>query len=362
MKTIKVPTQPAYEVRIGRGTLSEVGAGAARFARLAVLTDDNVGPLYGKRLSGLERAPSLTVPPGETSKGFGTLERVLDFMVETGLDRRSCLVLLGGGVIGDLGGLAASLFMRGIAFVQVPTTLLAQVDSSVGGKTAINLRGGKNLAGTFHQPSLVITDTNTLATLDEDEYRSGLGEVVKSALIEGESALALLEQETRGILRRDPGVMERVVEQCVRTKAAIVARDPIEGGERKALNLGHTFAHGIEHAAGYGRIPHGLAVAVGLMLSLRASRELGLAKDPDLITRVGQLLGKLCLPAHLDDLRSDYRVTLEPADLTRGMAHDKKGSASAPRFVLLEKAGQWKLDVEAPAGVVEELLARAPRV
>lgn len=358
MKIVRVATEPAYEVRIGRGLLASVAHETSEFTQSAIVTDRNVARLYSDALAGLENAPRLAVEPGEASKSLVELERVLDFMAESSLDRESCLITLGGGVVGDLGGLAASIFMRGIAFVQVPTTLLAQVDASVGGKTAINLRAGKNLAGTIHQPSLVITDTSTLATLDDDEYRSGLGEVVKSALIEGEHAIVQLESEVDAIARRDPDVLAVIVEACVRTKASIVARDPYEHGERKKLNLGHTFAHAIEHAAGYGKIPHGIAVATGTMLALQTSGELGLLADRELPARVACLLDRLLVPHEMETLRAQYACRLAPDELLAGLRHDKKRRQGRTRCVLPRNVGAIEVDVDMEPSQMTRLLSR----
>jgi 3-dehydroquinate synthetase len=247
--------------------------------------------------------------------------------------------------------------MRGIALVQVPTTLLAQVDSSVGGKTAVNLQRGKNLAGTFHQPSLVVADTDTLSTLSDEEYRSGLGEVVKSALIEGEQAFAHLEQHADRIVERDREVLAETIAVSVRTKAEIVARDPHERSERKALNLGHTFAHGIEHAAGYGKIPHGVAVGVGILLSLSVSRQMGLLEESSLPERVRDLLLRLGMSTSLDALRRASRTPLSTADILAGAWHDKKGSAGRPRLVLLEAPGKVRLDVDSSFELLGRCLA-----
>jgi 3-dehydroquinate synthase len=285
------------------------------------------------------------------------LEHVLDFLVAAGLDRRSTLVVLGGGVLGDLGGLAAALFMRGIACVQCPTTLLAQVDSSVGGKTAVNLPAGKNLAGAFHQPACVLADTEVLATLPDDELCSGLGEVVKSALVGDGELLALLEREAAAILARDAELLGEVVARCVRVKAAIVARDEEERGERRLLNLGHTFAHAIEHAAGFGRIPHGIAVGVGLVLALRASERAGLLAESELPERVGALLSRLGLPADLAALRARSGTRLAPEEILAGMRHDKKGRSARPAFVLVHGLGRLALDQEIDERVLAEFFA-----
>ena len=358
MKTVRVATDPPYEVRVGRGLLAELAAETARFPRRGLLTDERVGALYLERLSGID-APSLAVPAGEASKSLATLERVLDFMAGAGLERSSCLLALGGGVVGDLAGLAASLYMRGIAVVQVPTTLLAQVDASVGGKTAVNLAAGKNLAGTFHQPALVVCDVETLATLEREDFESGLGEVVKSAILEGEDALRHLERARARIRARDPDALAEIVERCVRLKASIVVRDPKEEGARRALNLGHTFAHAIEKAAGYGRVPHGSAVAVGLTLALRASSDIGLLEDAGLVDRVRQLLLDLAVPADLGSLRERYGVELFPAAIVAGMSHDKKNVGGTLRLVLPVRAGRVELGVELDGPDLARSLASA---
>lgn len=352
--TVRVATARPYDVHVGAGNLARVRDELAGNAA-AVLTDANVEGLYLAEL-GLD-APCHVVPAGEDSKSLTTLERVLDFCVSEGLSRRSRLVALGGGVIGDLGGLAASLYQRGIEFVQVPTTLLAQVDSSVGGKTAVNLAGGKNLAGTFHQPCVVIADTETLKTLSEPEYQSGLGEVIKTALIGDADLFELLEREHAAVRDRDPETMISVVERCVRVKARVVAADEREGGPRKSLNLGHTFGHAIEHSAGYGTIPHGIAVATGLMLAAQASERASLLRDTTLSLRLRALLEKFDLPTDLTSLRNRYGVALSPESLIEGMRHDKKGEAGEPRFVLLESLGQPRWDDALEGALLSELLA-----
>ena len=356
MRTVRVATDPAYEVRIGRGILGEVARSTSGYSKRAVVTDDRVAALHLGRLAELG-APSLAVPAGEGSKRIATLERVLEFLAASDLDRSSCVVALGGGVVGDLAGLAASLYMRGIAVVQAPTTLLAQVDASVGGKTAVDLEAGKNLAGTFHQPAMVLADTETLATLPEVEYRSGLGEVVKSALIEGEAALAGLERSLAAITERDPDALAEVVERCVRLKAGIVERDPRERGERKKLNLGHTFAHAIERAAGYGTVPHGVAVAVGIVLALETSRSIGLLADPALPERTKVLLRALGMPNDLRTLREASGARLSQEELLAGMRHDKKGAAGSPRLVLPRRAGTIDFDVQVEPGRIAAVLA-----
>ena len=349
---VDVGTAAPYRVLIGRPVLSRVEACIAG-ARAFVLSDTNVEPLHRELLRGLEEAPTLAIEPGEASKSLGVLEELLEAMAAAGLDRGSVLVAFGGGVVGDLGGLAASLYMRGIDVVQCPTTLLAQVDASVGGKTAVNLPAGKNLAGTFHQPRAVFADTEVLATLPDEELAAGLGEVVKTALVGGEELLARVETAADRLVARDPDALADAVAGCVRVKAEVVARDEREGGPRKVLNLGHTFAHAIERAAGYGRIPHGVAVGTGLVLALALSRQLGVLRDDDLPDRVTALIERLGLCATLDGLRSRYDVPLKPDALLAGARHDKKGRASEPALVLPRAAGDIETDVPAGGAVAE---------
>jgi len=342
-RSITVQTDPSYPVFIGPGALLEHAELCASSA--ALLADERVFELYGGQL---ERAglPVHLMPEGEAAKSLAELERALDFLCGERLDREATLLVLGGGAATDLGGLAASLYLRGVAWIACPTTLLAMVDASVGGKTAVNLKSGKNLAGSFHQPSAVIADTSTMKSLSGEEYTSGLGELLKTALIEGESSLAALESETAGLLERDPEVIADAVTRAVTTKARIVAADPKELGPRKALNLGHTFAHAIEQAAGPGLIPHGVAVGVGCALALRAAARLQLLTDTALPARFTQLAQALGLPTELSALRESTGAALQPEALISAMSHDKKAKAGAPRFVLPRAAGDLALDVE----------------
>lgn len=322
----------------------------------AVLTDANVAPLYLEHLQ-LGDAPVLVVEPGEDAKSFTQLEAVLDFLCESDVDRGGVLFTLGGGVVSDLGGLAASLHLRGIDVVHVPTTLLAQVDASIGGKTAVNLRAGKNLAGAFHPPLEVLIDPSVLTTLPELEFQSGLGEVLKSALVGSPELLDLLEREVAGIQARDPQVLGQVVDACLEVKARVVAADEFESGERATLNLGHTFAHAIEHAAGFGRVPHGVAVGVGLALALEASERAGCLLDRDLPERVTGLLAALRLPASLAELEERFKLDWTTADLAGGLRHDKKARGGVPQFVLLERAGTARWGERLDQALLLELLA-----
>jgi 3-dehydroquinate synthetase len=301
----------------------------------------------------------VALPRGEDAKTWPVLERALEALAAARLDRRSAVVTFGGGATTDLGGLAASLYMRGIAVVHCPTTLLAQVDAAVGGKTGLNLSAGKNLAGTFHQPRAVLCDTEVLATLDASELRSGLGEVVKAAVLGAPGLLAALERDAAHLVAGDAAALATAVEASVRLKAGVVASDERESGPRRALNLGHTFAHAIEHAAGYGRIPHGVAVAVGITLALEAARATGRLEEADLPGRVRTLLGALGLPATLGELRQGSGAALAPADLARAMELDKKSAQGALALVLPRAVGRVDLDVRPPAGLVESLLAAA---
>jgi len=359
-RIVAVQVDPPYSVHVGAGLVGEVARRAEGWSRTFVLTDANVERLFGDIARGWPSAFVHAVAPGEDSKSFAMLERVLDAMVAAGCDRSSGLVAFGGGVVGDLGGLAAGLFHRGIPFVQAPTTLLAMVDSSVGGKTAVNLASGKNLAGIFHQPAEVYADTRFLATLPDDEYRSGLGEVIKTAVIDG-PLFARLGELAPDIARREPEALAEVAEACVRVKARIVARDPFEQGERKLLNLGHTFAHAIEHAAGYGRIPHGVAVAVGVVLAAESGRAAGLAVEAGFVESLRSLARELDVPASLDALRHGYGIELHPDALLWAMARDKKARAGHPLYVVPFGPGAVERDVDLPEPSVMAALGQLRR-
>jgi 3-dehydroquinate synthase len=343
LRSITVETVPAYPVHIGPGALtahSELVSSAS-----ALVADERVHGLHGGLIQGAQ-LPTHLLPEGEQAKSLKELERALEFLCDEQLDRDSTLLVLGGGAATDLGGLAASLYLRGVSWIACPTTLLAMVDASVGGKTAVNLKSGKNLAGSFHQPAAVIADTDTLQTLSGAEYTSGLGELLKTALIDGEGFLSFLEAEQSGLLARESDIIAEAVQRSVATKARIVASDPNEAGPRKALNLGHTFAHAIEQAAGPGLLPHGIAVAVGCALALKASEDTGLLIDPELPKRFARLAAALGLPTQLTTLREATSLKLSPEELFSAMSHDKKSSAGAPRFVLPRCAGDIALDVE----------------
>ncbi|MDP8916396.1 MAG: 3-dehydroquinate synthase, partial [Pseudomonadota bacterium] len=279
-----------YDVRVGRGLLDGAGAEIApllKRPRLAVVADAAVAGLHWTRLrdgllAGGVESELITVPPGEGSKSFAELERLCGRLLDLGLDRGDAIAAFGGGVVGDLAGLAAAIYKRGVDFIQIPTTLLAQVDSSVGGKTAIDTQHGKNLIGAFHQPRLVLADTAVLATLPARELRAGLAEVIKAALIEDADLFAALERDAAAVLALQPGPLAAAVARSVRIKAAIVAEDEHEtGGRRALLNLGHTFGHALEAEAGYEGLLHGEAVALGCALAFRFSAAQGLCDPSD---------------------------------------------------------------------------------
>jgi 3-dehydroquinate synthase len=284
MRTFRVELGPdAHPVHVGAGALDQTG-GLAREAgltagRALIVTDSNVARLYGERatasLAAAGFAPrTLEIAAGEQSKSFDTLERVYDAIVEAELDRSSAVFALGGGVVGDLAGFAAATYMRGVALVQLPTTMVAQVDSALGGKTAINHPRAKNLIGAFYQPRLVVADVATLESLPDREFREGLAEVIKYAAIMDAPMVEELEHGLDAIMRRDPVALERMVTRSLHHKATIVASDTRESGLRKILNYGHTAGHALEASSGYGSFLHGEAVAIGMVAAGRLSQAL----------------------------------------------------------------------------------------
>jgi 3-dehydroquinate synthase len=334
----------AYDILIGRGLLAEAGARIAPLGAraAAIVSDETVAPLHGNRLiSSLAergiRSDTILVPPGEGSKSYEALARVCDAVLAARIERGDLVVALGGGVVGDLAGFAAAVVRRGLRFVQIPTTLLAQVDSSVGGKTGINSRHGKNLIGAFHQPSLVLADTSLLDTLPPRELRAGYAEVVKYGLIDDAEFFAWCEENWYGVLAGGPERDAAVAKSCA-AKAAVVARDEREDGDRALLNLGHTFAHALERVTGYdaARLVHGEAVAIGMSLAFRFSAKLGFCPQEDAYR----------LEDHLDEVGLPRKLQQVPggcgsADwLLEAMAQDKKVKAGALTFILARGIGQ----------------------
>ena len=357
----------AYDILIGPGLLERAGALVRERlgpVRVGVVSDETVDALYGDRLAaslaeaGIDHA-RIRVPAGEPSKSFATLERVVDGLLEARLERGDAVLALGGGVVGDLTGFAAAITRRGMAFVQVPTSLLAQVDSSVGGKTGINARHGKNLVGAFHQPDLVVADTTTLDTLSARERRAGYAEVVKYGLIDRPDFFAWLETHWRAVVEgAGGGGMDRrhaIAESC-RAKAAVVAADEREGGARALLNLGHTFGHALERAVGYdpARLVHGEGVALGMAMAHRFSASQGLCPDGD-AARVEAHLRAVGLPTRLADLPEE-RFTVDA--LLDGIAQDKKVSRGALTFILVRGIGRAFIARDVAPGAVRSFLGR----
>jgi 3-dehydroquinate synthase len=349
----------SYQVAVGRGLTEGLGARIAPLARgrTVVVTDETVAALHGPAvLASLEaagvRARLLTVPPGEASKSFAELERVIDRMLAFGLDRRDLIVALGGGVVGDLAGLAAALYMRGIDFVQVPTTLLAQVDSSVGGKTAIDTPRGKNLVGAFHQPRLVVADIDLLATLPERQLRSGWAEVLKHGLIGDAAFFDWLAGEGASGAGGDPAALHRAVVRSVEIKSAIVSEDEKEAGRRALLNLGHTFGHAIEAELDFDEavLTHGEAVALGCVLAFRFSAVRGLCAPAE-AGRVEAVIKAAGLPTRLD-----RAGTFSAADLAMRMGGDKKAEGGRLTLILARAIGDAFVDRTVEAAEVAAFL------
>jgi len=343
--TVPVPLgDRAYDILVGRGLLRDAGPRIAALGgrAAAIVTDAHVGPLYGQALAAALEGAGLrtcvtTLPPGEATKSFAFLEQACDAVLEARIERGDLVVALGGGVIGDLAGFAAAAVRRGVRFVQVPTTLLSQVDSSVGGKTGINSRHGKNLVGAFHQPSLVIADTALLDTLPARELRAGYAEVAKYGLIDDAGFFAWCEAHWRGIFSGGPERDEAVAQSC-RAKAAVVVRDEREDGDRALLNLGHTFGHALERITRYDstRLVHGEGVAIGLNLAFRFSAFLGLCPPAD-AERVEAHFAAAGLPTRLAQVPGGSGTA---EDLLDAMAQDKKVKGGALTFILARGIGR----------------------
>jgi 3-dehydroquinate synthase len=325
-----------YPVHIEPGALERLGAIVEEqlgTRRVVMIADETVLGLYRDgRLGRVSwEGETITFPPGERSKTRETWARLTDALLDRGLGRDAGVVALGGGVAGDLAGFVAATYMRGVPFIQVPTTLLAMLDASVGGKTGVDTPQGKNLIGAFHPPAAVLADPRTLVTLPEREYRAGMAEAVKHGLIADREYFKWMEREADALLRRDPAALEHLVRRSVEIKAEIVSGDERETGRRAILNAGHTVAHALERATGYG-LPHGEAVAAGLVAECELATRLGLAA-PAVRERVELLLGRLGLP-----------VRLPPAvgadTLLAAMASDKKNRASRVRFALPSALGE----------------------
>jgi 3-dehydroquinate synthase len=340
----------------GGGTFSCLGrlvdAVLQEGSRLFIVTDDNVMRLWGDQvLSHMAAAASgrgaLVLPSGESSKNIRSLERCWDWLAEHNARRDDTVVALGGGVVGDIVGFCASTYHRGVSLWQIPTSLLAQVDSSVGGKTAINLKAGKNLAGTFYQPDIVLVEPTALRTLPDHEYKSGLGEVIKYGLLHSESFLTRLEREADAVMTRDPMVVGGLTKTCIGYKARVVEEDELDRGRRAVLNLGHTTAHALEVTQGYGVVSHGRAVALGTLVSLAVSERL-LGLDGSVRERTRALMARFALPTSLP--------SADVADILKAVSRDKKVIAGSTGFVGLRAIGDpvWGMDVSST--ILEECL------
>ena len=326
----------SYPIYIGSGAMQlKAEIDRAIPARdILVVTNTTVGPLYAAKLTAAlapRRCVEVALPDGESHKTLANVSRMLDVLVANRFVRDACVVALGGGVVGDMAGFAAACYQRGIAFVQIPTTLLAQVDSSVGGKTGVNHPGGKNLIGAFHQPSAVFADTDTLATLPDRELRAGFAEVIKYGLIVDRDFFDWLEAHAASLLARETAALTYAIKRSCEIKAEIVARDEHERGDRALLNLGHTFGHAIETATNYSAWLHGEAVGAGMLLAADMSQRLGWVSATD-VTRIENVL-------QIFGLRTDVK-SLEAATLAEKMKIDKKVAAGRIRLVLLKSIGK----------------------
>jgi 3-dehydroquinate synthase len=354
----------AYDIIIGRGVLAEAGRrirAVLPVGNVAIITDRNLADRHLSSLvaslsaSGIASTP-IVLPPGESTKSFGQFETACEGIIAARLERGDAVVALGGGVIGDLSGFAAAVVRRGMTFIQIPTTLLSQVDSSVGGKTAINSRHGKNLVGAFHQPALVLADTALLDTLPAREFRAGYAEVVKYGLLGDAGFFDWLEAGAwKGIFSGAPEREEAVRISCA-AKAAIVARDETETGDRALLNLGHTFGHALEAAVRYDgtRLVHGEAIAIGMRLAFDFSREQGLCSGQDAV-RVSRHLEAVGLPTRLSDVPGGVGT---PASLMDAIRQDKKVARGALTFILTRRIGEAFIARDVDGEAVERFLER----
>ena len=355
MRTLNVALgERSYPIHIGPGVLEKAELVVERLPqkRAAIVSNEIVAPLYLENLeSRLNSAGVETVriilPDGEDHKNWQTLNTIFDALLGHRCERRTTIIALGGGVVGDIAGFAASVYQRGVPFVQVPTTLLAQVDSAVGGKTAINHPLGKNMIGAFYQPRVVVADTDTLSTLPARELSAGLAEVIKYGFIRDVEFLDWLEGHMDALLAREPEALGYAIERSCVNKAEVVGADEHEGGVRALLNFGHTFGHAIETATGYGTWLHGEAVAMGMVLASRLSQRLGLL-DQAGVDRVERLLGRARLPVRAPDLGAREYIDL--------MGHDKKVQSGRLKFILLRSLGDAFVG-EAPNDMLTELLS-----
>jgi 3-dehydroquinate synthase len=348
----------SYAIKIAPGLLQKLGDECARLKlgeRCAIITDTNAGrqfakPVYESLIKAGFSSLLITVSAGETAKSLKTVQTCYDQLAAHRLERKSFIVALGGGVVGDLAGFVAATYLRGIPFVQIPTTLLAQVDSSVGGKTGVNLKAGKNLVGAFYQPRLVLCDLETLDTLPEREFRAGLAEVIKYGIIFDAKFFAQLERDLPKILKRDEKILSQIIARCCEIKAEIVGKDETENGLRSILNFGHTIGHAIENTAGYGKILHGEAISIGQIAAAKLSGKILGFPQRD-VERIENLFQRAGLPTQIK-LNSSQRQKLFAA-----MKLDKKVIGGEIKFVLAKKIGRVVWAQKVPMRLIEEILA-----
>jgi 3-dehydroquinate synthase len=356
MQSIRVELgERAYPIHIGAGILDDSSLYAAHVGggRVAVVTNTVVAPLYLERLrralaAAKIDAVEIVIADGEQTKEWHTLDRVFDALLEARCDRQTPIVALGGGVVGDLAGFAAAVYQRGVPFIQVPTTLLAQVDSSVGGKTAINHARGKNMIGAFYQPLAVVSDVATLATLPPRELRAGLAEVIKHGLALDRAFAEWIEESIERLVAGDAEALIYAVKRSCELKAEVVAEDERERGRRAVLNFGHTFAHAIETGMGYGKWLHGEAVAAGMVMAAELSARTGLIGEDD-VRRVRKLVARAGLPVA-------GPAALAPERYLELMAVDKKVAHGRVRFVLLDGVGRAVLRADPGERIVRQVI------
>jgi 3-dehydroquinate synthase len=345
--TIRLP-QSTYDVRVGPGLLQDLHnqlQAADLKGPYLVVTQPRILKAVGSEIR--KKYPLAVMPDGERAKSMRTVQRLMDQMASLRLTRQSTLIALGGGVVGDVSGFAASIYMRGIAVVQVPTTLLAQVDSSIGGKTAVNHHVAKNMIGTFHQPALVVSDPLVLKTLPDREYASGLYEALKYGIIRDERMFEGFERNIRLLLKRDPETLEQLVAKCVGIKADVVMADEKEGDLRRILNFGHTIGHAIESALQYSRVKHGEAVGYGMITASRISSSLRKLPIDDL-HRIEHAVGSV---GRLPSLRG-----LKSRGILSALSHDKKVRDGAVHFVLPRRIGDVEITPDVPLAVVSDIV------
>ncbi len=358
MEKVKVELKEnSYEILIGENLLEDV----AKFTTLPqftkkvlIVTDENIFNIYGEKLRKIfsnydTNFEMEIIPAGETSKSLAEAERIYTCAIESNLDRKSIIVAVGGGVVGDLTGFVAATYMRGVNFVQVPTTLLSQVDSSVGGKTAVNHKLGKNLIGAFYQPKAVFIDVSTLKTLPEREIKAGLGEVVKYGIISDADFFSYLEKNIEGILSRNVEVLKKIIKRACEIKAEVVSRDEKESGLRRILNFGHTIAHAIEEQTGYTKYAHGEAVAIGMIGAAYISQFLNYV-DSEKVLRLKNLIESFGMYTHCEGCSVEGVYKL--------LFHDKKTVAGKINWVLMKDFGSVEITDEVPEKVIKMALEK----